>query len=115
MSHAPHESLPGYSPAQILVAFCDECEERGERADIAIAHLDMGSFARAWKRAAAWQKDGTERDISAPEVPMLRALFAVQCQLEPRGFPLGEIPSANVAALAAILAGWDAQDPEENL
>jgi hypothetical protein len=96
MTHAPHEWLPGYSPAQLLHDGCPECETRGQAAAAAIAGLDTASFERAWERAAAWQRDGGGHPIAAAEIPMLRALWAVQVQLERRGWPTGRCPSLNV-------------------
>ena len=40
MSHAPHESLRGYSPNQILVDSCAACEDRCMSLSLGIADLD---------------------------------------------------------------------------
>jgi hypothetical protein len=46
----------------------------------------------AWKRAARWQQHGM-KGISQAEAPLLRALWAVQVQMEKRGVPVGQVPS----------------------
>ena len=91
MTHDYHEGLAGYSPAQILHDGCGECEARGADPSEAIAHLDRQNFVRAWERAADWNKTGCP-DIAAAEVPLLRVLWTVQLQLEPRGWPIGAVP-----------------------
>jgi hypothetical protein len=88
MSHDIHKG----SPRQILQDGCRECEQRAKDVHVAIAHLDTKMFAFAWHRAAAWQQHGGG-DISNAEAPLLRALWAVQVQLEQRGFPIGQVPS----------------------
>jgi hypothetical protein len=90
--HDYHDGLPGFSEAQILHDGCAECEERGASRNLGIAHLDHVRFARAWERAAAWNKAGLA-DVSNAERPMLDVLWAIQCQLENRGFPIGGVPS----------------------
>lgn len=99
--HDHHESQPGYSPAQILSDGCRECAERGANPALAIAHLGRTNFPRAWKRAADWNRDGLP-DISEAEAPLLRVLWAIQIQLENRGFPIGECPDNGL--LTALLA-----------
>jgi hypothetical protein len=92
--HAYHDGLPGYSPAQILHDGCEECEERSREPEGGIVHLDNQNFARAWKRAADWNRfpgDGLD-DIARAELPMLRILWAVQLKLDHRGVPIGQIP-----------------------
>jgi hypothetical protein len=91
MSHDYHDALPGFDPAQILHDGCGECEYRAGLAEHGIAHLDRGNFARAWSRAADWNQVGLP-GISAAEVPMLKALWAVQVQLERWGLPIGVLP-----------------------
>ncbi len=91
MTHDYHEGLPQFSEEQILHDGCGECEERGKRVWVGIAHLDQRNFARAWQRAAAWNKGGLP-DISVAESDVLRTLWAVQLKLEPRGITIGEVP-----------------------
>lgn len=93
MTHDPHHVLPGYSENQVLYDGCAECEQRGADVALAIGHLDSHAFARAWARAATLNRGGLE-DVSHAEFPLLKALWAVQCQLEsPHGWPIGQIPS----------------------
>ena len=91
MSHSHHEGHPGFSPAQTLHDGCAECTFRSENVWVAISHLDPVAFAKAWARAAAYER-GELADVSRAEVPLLRALWAVQVQLEPRGFAIGAVP-----------------------
>lgn len=91
MAHDYHEGLPTYSDVQILHDGCAECEARAFREDHGISSLDQQNFARAWQRAAAWNTGGVPA-VAAAEVPLLRALWAVQLQLERRGIPIGEVP-----------------------
>lgn len=100
MSHDAHEAVPGYSPAQVLADGCGECRYRSEHPDVAVAHMDPQSFATAWKRAAAWQRDGLG-DVSAAEVPVLRVLWALAVQFERLGFPIGDVPADPARALVA--------------
>jgi hypothetical protein len=90
-AHDYHQGLPGYSPGQILHDGCGECEMRGKDPAVAIGHLDQGNFARAWARACKWNQLGLP-DISHAEIPLLRVLWAVQLQLDPRGIPVGSLP-----------------------
>jgi hypothetical protein len=101
--HDYHESLPGYSPDQILHSGCGECAERSADLPLAIRSLDNLSFARAWKRAADWNRSLLD-DVSRAEAPLLSVLWALQCRLEDRGFPIGECPDNSVNELAAFLA-----------
>ena len=87
MSHAPHESLRGYSPDQLLVDDCEECEDRAMSRSLGIANLDQQNFARAWKRAVEWNR-GEAAHVSNCEAPMLSVLWAVQLQFEKRGLPI---------------------------
>lgn len=86
--HDEHTSLDGYDPAQLLHDGCAECEHRGKSVDVAIGNLDSERFTRAWSRAADLQLRGL-RNASSSELPMLRALAAVQVQLERLGIPIG--------------------------
>ena|SRR5258706_5849344 len=95
MSHDPHHTLPGYSPNQILIDGCAECEARSARPDHGLDHLDMTSFAHAWARAAAWNS-ATPVYVCPTEAPLLRVLWSVQVQLERRGVPIGHIPSGEL-------------------
>ena len=90
--HGYHEGLPGYSPAQILHDGCGECEARGQRPAVAMAHLDHGTFRRAWQRAAQSVTAGLP-DEAAAETRLLDCLGAVQVKLLAIcGLPLGELP-----------------------
>jgi hypothetical protein len=99
MSHTYHEGLRGYDERQILHDGCPECEYRAENAERAIANMDNGTFARAWKRAFDWQASrggGYEAtgDLSHAELLVLRTLWAIQVQLERAGRPLdGRVPA----------------------
>jgi hypothetical protein len=95
MSHDHHPSLPGYSPDQILVDGCAECEHRSERCDHGLDNLDMGNFELAWRRAARRGQIGLS-DASRAEAPLLNALWSVQVQLGRRGVPIGHIPSGTL-------------------
>lgn len=101
--HGPHEGQPGYSPAQILPDGCGECARRGADVPLAIASMDAQNFARAWRRAADWNRAGLP-DISETEAPLLQVLWSIQIQFENRGFPIGECPDNGVNELAAFLA-----------
>jgi hypothetical protein len=89
--HTYHEGLPGYSPAQLLHDGCPECVARGQSRGLGIGQLDHRNFARAWQRAADWNRDGLP-DVSMAERPMLDALWAIQIHLERRGVPIGTVP-----------------------
>jgi hypothetical protein len=89
--HDHHESLPGYHPDQLLHDGCDECEDRGQHVHEAIAKLDEDRFVLAWKRAGELQLHGLPH-VSRAELPLLRALAAVQVQLERHGVPIGVLP-----------------------
>lgn len=81
--HVYHEGLPGYDERQILHDGCEECEARGADVELALAHLGIERFARAWDRAQLWskgQRDETGR-ISRAEASTLRVLAAVQVHL----------------------------------
>jgi hypothetical protein len=94
--HSYHDALPGFSPEQILHDGCGECESRAASRNHGIANLDTGNFARAWQRAARWNRSGLP-DIARAEVPMLDVLWAVQCQLERVGIPIGSLPTPSPA------------------
>lgn len=93
--HDHHEVLPGFDPDRILQDGCAECEARGKNPIEAIVHLDPERLARAWVRAAEWQRDRLDprRPVSAAEAPMLETLWAVQLVFERSGVaPLGQLP-----------------------
>jgi hypothetical protein len=93
VSHDYHQALPGYSPAQILHDGCGECEIRGRSVSLAIASMDKGRFALAWRRAADWNLTvGAVSDVSKAERPLLEALWAIQLRLENYGVPIGVLP-----------------------
>lgn len=74
--HDYHEGLEGYSPRQLLVDGCGECEARGADVVLALSHLDRPSYARAWARAALRNR-GQLRDGSRAEAELLRTLGAI--------------------------------------
>ena len=91
--HDYHPGLPGYTENQLLHKGCAECEARAGSLDRGIANLTTARFAKAWHRAAQWKGgDGELPDVDEAEKPMLGALWAVQCQLEQLGIPLGALP-----------------------
>ena len=96
MTHDYHESLPGYSPGQLLHAGCGECDRRAASMDGGIGDLDKVQFQQAWRRAWQWQASasGGLPDLDRAEMRMLSALWAVQVQLEKFGVPLGTLPVA---------------------
>jgi len=99
MMHDYHDALPGYDERQIWHDGCAECEDRSQR--LAIGMLDQGNFERAWVRAAKWNREGgAGLAISRAEKPLLDALWAIQVQLERRGWPLGVVPTGNTVAFA---------------
>ena len=98
MSHDYHEGQPNYSPAQLLKDGCEECSQRSSRPWVAINNLDPATFARAWVRAADFER-GQLDDVSLAEVPLLRILWAIQIQLEQRGIPIGTVPGSPFGAL----------------
>lgn len=94
MTHDPHHAHPGYDENQVLYDGCAECKERGANVALAIGHMDKATFARAWTRAATLNRAGLDK-VSNAEFPLLKVLWAVQCQLEAGGVPIGRIPGAN--------------------
>lgn len=100
MSHAYHDALDGYHPNQILHDGCQECEQRAENVERALANLDHNRFEKAWRRAFdAFGSRGagvplTER--SRAEMPLLTALWGVMLHFERRGILLdGRPPGHN--------------------
>jgi hypothetical protein len=91
--HDYHEGLTGYSPDQILHDGCSECEARSKETAGGLIHLDRSNIARAWARAALWNRSGLS-DISRCEIPLLSALWVVQLKLEQYGVPIGQVPHA---------------------
>lgn len=94
MTHGPHSAMPDYSPNQLLVDGCGECEYRVNLPDRGIGTLDRGNFAKAWVRAAEFERHGLP-DVSRAERPMLRVLWVIQVQLENQGWPIGRVPSSD--------------------
>ena len=88
---ADHQTHPDYSKEQVLHPGCPECASQGIAVWPAISHLDAEQFTAAWKRAAAYTF-GELTDISDAEVPVLRALWALQVQLTRLGVPVGTLP-----------------------
>jgi hypothetical protein len=80
MSHAFHESLPGYDKAQIWVDGCDECEWRGRNLPHGIAVLDPETFKRALERSNIYGWRPEMLTVSAAE----RELLSVLAILMPR-------------------------------
>ena len=95
-AHDDHESLPGYTPGQLLHSGCGVCAARAAEMDGGIGHLDTVRFQHAWRRATQWQASsgGGLPDLDRAEIPMLTALWAVQVQLEKFGVPIGVLPVA---------------------
>jgi hypothetical protein len=76
---------------------CTECEVRGKRLDMALAHMDDETFARAWKRAYEWKVGSGVIDVVGPisdaEYDLLNVLWGLQVILGRFGVPLnGEVP-----------------------
>ena len=94
--HDYHDALPGFDEAQILHDGCGECESRAASRNHGIANLDPTNFMRAWARAAAWNQHGL-RNIAHAEIPMLDVMWAIQCQLENYGVPIGQLPFGDKA------------------
>jgi hypothetical protein len=93
--HAHHENLPGYHADQILHDGCPECENRASSRNLGLASIDRTRFARAWLRAAQWNRGRLDDStLAKAEIPMLDALWAVQCQLENYGNTIGQVPRA---------------------
>ena len=97
MTHAFHDRLEGYDPRQILHDGCPECEGRGKDLRSAFAHMDTETFARAWQRAFDLNASNGNHDVgreSAAEADLLLVIYAIQVNLERRGFPLdGRVPN----------------------
>lgn len=91
--HDYHEGLIGYSAAQILHDHCGECEARAKETAGGVVHLDRTNFARAWARAAEWNRAGLA-DVARAEIPLLSALWVIQLKLEQYGVPIGQVPHA---------------------
>ena len=107
MSHDPHHSIPGYSPAQILVSGCRECAAISASRDCGLSHLDSRTFARAWERAAQWNgMGGGLDDVSVAEAPLLSVLWALELKLQPLGWPLGELPVTTPPTVRAQIDKW---------
>jgi len=89
--HDHHEILPGYHEDKILHDGCGECESRAAARSRGIGSMDRTRFARAWARAAEWNRNGLP-NVAKAEVPLLDVLWAVQVQLENFGNPIGHVP-----------------------
>jgi hypothetical protein len=98
-AHDYHDELDGYHRDQVLHAGCAECEERSAKPWVALSYMDNETFARAWRRAAAWESGTGSGDmhISAAEIPLLETLWALQVILERFGVPIGAIPEWGIA------------------
>lgn len=80
--HDHHETLPGYSPAQIFHDHCGECETRGARPAAAFRYMDREIFRRAVERAYARVSTGLP-DVAYAEIPVLDTVWAM-LELMPR-------------------------------
>lgn len=97
MVHDYHEGLTNYLPLAIWQEGCTECENRSATLPYSLATLDSESFARAWQRAAAWNRDDEIGHVSKAEWPLLSLLGMMQVMFEREcGLPLGELPFARV-------------------
>lgn len=110
--HDHHQSMPGYTTAQLLHRGCAECDAQSAELGGGLGHLDPIRFAQAWARAAQWRgESGRLPDLDPAEVPMLMILFSVQRQLEARGIPLGMLPWMPVTpdefVQAILTKAWD--------
>lgn len=85
MMHDYHDGLPGYDERQIFHDGCGECERRGADFELALAHMDRGTFARAWERAAQFNVSSSGLGIAAAEGPLLRLLGAIRDRLDRMG------------------------------
>lgn len=83
MAHDYHEGQPNFSAAQILKDGCQECKHRSDNIDLAIGHMDRYTFAFAWDRAALWARAGLH-DGSQAEMPVIRAIRAIQVKMQER-------------------------------
>ena len=93
MTHAYHETLPGYDAQQILHDGCEECEQRGRTVPTSIVMLDEDRFRAAWERAAAWNRDQEVGHISEAERPLLNAIWTFQLMFERAcDLPIGKLP-----------------------
>lgn len=94
-THTNHTTLEGYDPERLLQDGCSECEHRGADPLEGLAHLDAQRFAKAWRRAADWQRDRLpgRQPVSVAEAPMLRVLWQIQLLFERFGYAtLGQLP-----------------------
>lgn len=80
MAHDYHEGMSGYTPDQLLVDGCQECEERSKSFDHGIMHLDRTSFLRAVGRSQQLATTGLP-GMSHAEMPMLQVIGSVVTQL----------------------------------
>jgi len=89
-THAFHDALPGFDPAQILHDGCGECERRSRDVALALDYMDMPTFARAWRRAFDhWASEGNGTgELSSAEQPLLHALWVLQVIFSRHGVPL---------------------------
>ncbi len=78
MSHGIH-TLEG----PILHDGCTECVQRGLDPSVAIAYMDSQTFAKAWRRAILWQRDGDLPDLQDAETRTLTVLWSVRCAMQP--------------------------------
>lgn len=94
MTHTFHDALEGYDSRQILHDSCEECEQRGADLQVALAHMDGPTFARAWQRAFDLNTGAKATGrISQAESGLLSVLFAIQVEFEHRGLAFdGKVP-----------------------
>jgi hypothetical protein len=91
--HNYHDALPGFDERQIWFDGCAECEWRGKNVVDSLGSLDRERFARAWKRAADWNRDVEIGPVSKAERPLLHVLWRFQVALQQQiGLDIGELP-----------------------
>lgn len=76
MSHDYHEGLPGYSPGQLLVDGCKECEHRANNIPLALRSMDRETYERALGRALKMSNEGLP-DVSQAEWPVLEVIGVI--------------------------------------
>jgi hypothetical protein len=96
MTHTYHDVLPGFDERQIWKDGCPECERRGKDPVASLCTLDEDNFARAWRRAADWNRMSGP-DIGRPsdaERSLLEMIWVFQVMFERVcGLPIGELPA----------------------
>jgi hypothetical protein len=89
----PRHDLHKGDPRQVLSDGCGLCERRSREPHLAIEPLSTAEFPAAWARAAEWHRHGGAKlGLSRAEMPVLRFLWAIEVQMEKRGFQVGSCP-----------------------